>query len=192
MFEGPKSPTPLGWSPDGRKLLFRQTGATTAEDVWLYSIDDRTATPFMQGPANETSASFSPDGRWVAYVSDESGAAQVYVRPVHGPGRSQVSVDGGTAPVWGRDGRELFFAKGDTLFAAPVTPGATFSSGPVRRLFSGPYTFDVLAANYLQTVNYDVAPDGQRFLVPGNQAPAPHQLELVLNWFPELQRMAPE
>ena len=191
MFEGPKSPTPLGWSPDGRKLLFRQTGATTAEDVWLYSLEDRTATPFMQGPANETSASFSPDGRWVAYVSDESGAAQVYVRPVHGPGRSQVSVDGGTAPVWGRGGRELFFAKGDTLFAAPVTLGETFSSGAAQRLFSGPYTFDVLAANYLQTVNYDVAPDGQRFLVPGNQAPAPHQLELVLNWFDELKRLAP-
>ena len=180
-----------GWSPDGRKLLYRQTGATTGQDVWLYSIDDRTATPFLQGPANETSASFSPDGRWVAYVSDESGAAQVYVRPVHGPGRSQVSVDGGTAPVWGRDGRELFFAKGDTLFAAPVTLGETFSSGAVRRLFSGPYTFDVLAVNYLQTVNYDVAPDGQRFLVPGNQAPAPHQLELVLNWFEDLNRLAP-
>jgi serine/threonine-protein kinase len=191
LFEGPKSPTPLGWSPDGRKLLFRQTGATTAEDVWLYSIDDRTTTPFLQGPANETSASFSPDGRWVAYVSDESGAAQVYVRPVHGPGRSQVSVSGGTAPVWDRGGRELFFAKGDTLFAAPVTLGETFSSGAVQRLFSGPYTFDVLAVNYLQTVNYDVAPDGQRFLVPGNQAPAPHQLELVLNWFEDLNRLVP-
>ena len=192
LFEGPESPTPLGWSPDGRRLLFRQTGATTAEDVWLYSVDDRTTTPFLQGPANETSASFSPDSRWVAYVSDESGAAQVYVRPMHGPGRSQVSVDGGTAPVWGRDGRELFFAKGDTLFAAPVTLGETFSSGAVQRLFSGPYTFDVLAVNYLQTVNYDVAPDGQRFLVPGNQASAPHQLELALNWFDELKRLAPQ
>lgn len=90
--------------------------------------------------ANETSASFSPDNRWVAYVSDESGPAQVYVRPVHGPGRNQVSVDGGAAPVWSRDGRELYFAKGDTLFAAPVTLGETFSSGAVQRLFSGPYT----------------------------------------------------
>ena len=77
------------------------------------------------------------------------------------------------------------------MFSAPVTLGETFSSGPAQRLFSGPYTFDVLAANYLQTVNYDVAPDGQRFLVPGNQAPAPHQLELVLNWFEDLNRLAP-
>ncbi len=154
--------------------------------MWLYAVDDRTATPFLHEPANETSASFSPDSRWVAYVSDESGTAQVYVRPVHGPGRSQVSVDGGAAPVWARDGRELFFAKGDTLFAVPVTLGETFSSGAVRRLFSGPYTFDALTG-----ADYDVAPDGQRFLVPGNQAPAPHQLELVLNWFEDLNRLAP-
>ena len=89
VFEGPESPTPLGWARDGRKLLFRQIGAGSDQDVWLYSVDDKKATPFLNGPANETSASFSPDSRWVAYVSDESGAAQVYVRPLHGPGRSQ-------------------------------------------------------------------------------------------------------
>ncbi len=185
VIDDAESPSPLGWSPDGRKLLYRQTSAASGQDVWLYSADERASTPFLQGPANESSASFSPDGRWVAYVSDESGAAQIYVRPVNGPGRSQVSIDGGTAPVWGRDGRELFFGNGDALFAAPVALGETFSSGTVRRLFSGPYTFDAV------TVNYDVAPDGQHFLVPGNQAAAPQQLELVLNWFAELQRLAP-
>jgi len=184
VFDGGELPSPLGWSPDGRKLLYRQTGTTTGQDVWLYSADDRTSTPFLQGPANEAAATFSPDGRWVAYASDESGTPQVYVRPVQGPGRSQVSIDGGTAPVWARNGRELFFAKGDTLFATPVTLGETFISGAVRRLFSGPYTLDALAGNY------DVAPDGQRFLVTGNQPAAPDQLELVLNWFEELKRQS--
>ncbi|MFN2447081.1 MAG: protein kinase [Vicinamibacterales bacterium] len=178
----------LDWSPDGRRLLYGQTGATTARDVWIYSSDDRTSRPFLENPPNEFSASFSPDGRWVAFVSDESGRAEVFVRPFAGPGsRTQVSVDGGTAPVWSRDGHELFFAKGDTLFTTAVSLGRTFTSGAVRRLFSGPYSFDEVI------VNYDVAPDGQRFLVPRSRIDsAPRQLELVLNWFEELNRLAPK
>ena len=177
----------LGWSRDGRRLLYGTTGATTGQDVWIYSAEDRTSTPFLQGPANEFSAAFSPDGRWVAYVSDESGRTEVYVRPFPGPGtRSQVSIDGGVAPVWSRNGSELFFAKGDTLFTVPVSLGGTFTSGAIRRLFSGPYSFDEV------NVNYDVAPDGQRFLVPGSRVDsAPRQLELVLHWFEELNRLAP-
>ena len=76
LFDGSGSASPLGWSPDGRRLLYRQIGATTGQDVWVYSADDRTSTPFLQSPSNESSATFSPDGRWVAYVSDESGAAR--------------------------------------------------------------------------------------------------------------------
>jgi hypothetical protein len=111
----------------------------------------------------------------------------VYVRPFQGTGsRTQVSIDGGTAPVWSRNGHELFFAKADTLFTAPVTLGRTFTSGPAHRLFSGPYSFDEV------TVNYDVAPDGQRFLVPRNQIDsAPRQLEIVLNWIEELKQKVP-
>jgi serine/threonine-protein kinase len=188
LVDSSETPFPLGWSPDGRNLLYCQVGATTSQDVWVYSTDKRASTPFLQTPANETSAVFSPDGRWVAYVSDESGRAEVYVRPFSGPGtRTQISIDGGAAPVWARDGRELFFAKGDTLFTTPVRLGRMFSSGAVRRLLSGPYGFNELAANY------DVAPDGQRFLVLRSRVDsAPRQLELVLNWFEELNRLAPK
>ena len=187
LIDGSESASPLSWSPDGRRLLYREIGTTTGQDVWVYSADTRTSTPFLQSAANEWAAAFSRDGRWVAYASDESGRAEVYVRPFHGPGtRTQVSIDGGTAPVWSRDGRELFFAKGDTLFAAPVTAGQTFTSGAVRRLFSGPYNFEEV------TVNYDVAPDGAHFLVPRSRVDsAPRQLELVLNWFDDLNRLAP-
>jgi dipeptidyl aminopeptidase/acylaminoacyl peptidase len=112
LVDGFESPSPLGWSPDGRKLLFRQIGATTGQDVWVYSADDRASMPILQTTANELSAAFSPDGRWVAYVSDESGRVEVYVPPFPGPGpRTQVSVDGGTAPVWSRGGGELFFCE---------------------------------------------------------------------------------
>jgi WD40 repeat protein len=188
LFDGSESPSPLSWSPDGRWLLYRQISATTGQDVWVFSAADRTSTPFLQSASNELSATFSPDGRWVAYASDESGRAEVYVRPFRGAGRrSQVSIDGGTAPVWSRNGRELFFAKGDTLFTTAVTVGASFKSGAVQRLFSGPYSFDAV------TVNYDVAPDGQRFLVPRTPVHSPpRQLELVLNWFEEVNRLAPK
>jgi Tol biopolymer transport system component len=176
-------PSPLSWSPDGRSLLYRQIGETTGQDVWIHSIDDKRSTPFLQSAANEWSASFSPDGRWVTYTSDESGRAEVYVRPMAGSGQWQVSVDGGTAPVWSRDGREIFFGKGDTLFAVSVTPGDSFGSGAVRRLFSGPYTFDEA------TVNYDVSPDGQHFIVPRSRVvSAPRQLEVVLDWVEEVDR----
>jgi len=187
LFESSDSPSPISWSPDGHSLLYRQIGEATGQDVWVYSTGDRRSAPFLQSAANEWSAAFSPDGRWVAYVSDESGLAQVYVRPFPEPGtRTQVSIEGGTAPVWSRNGRELFFAKGDTLLAAAVTTGRTFTSGAVRRLFSGPYSFEEV------TVNYDVTPDGKHFLVPRRTVDsAPRQLELIVNWLEELNRLAP-
>jgi eukaryotic-like serine/threonine-protein kinase len=181
LLDGTDSPSPFGWSPDGRSLLYREIGGATGQDVWLYSAEKRAATPYLQSAANEWSASFSPDGRWVAYVSDESGRSEIYVRPFAGDGRTQVSTEGGTAPVWSRDGRELFFAKGDTLFAVAVTLGSSFTGGAARRLFSGPYSFEEV------TVNYDVSADGQRFVVPRSRVDsAPRQLELVLNWTGEL------
>jgi len=173
-------------SPDGRTVLFWQGAAATRGDVWAFSVRDRRVTAFLQTAADERSAAFSPDGRWVAYMSDESGRAEIYVRPFPGPGtRYLISTDGGAAPVWSRDGRELFFAKGDTLLTVPVTIGATFSSGSARRLFSGPYDFGEIARNY------DVSPDGRHFVAPGTPLErAPRRLELVLNWSEELRRLA--
>ncbi|HET9475731.1 MAG TPA: protein kinase, partial [Steroidobacteraceae bacterium] len=186
VFDGGETPSPLSWSPDGQRLLYREIGATTAQDVWIYSAEDGSTKPFLQSAANEWSASFSPDGRWVAYVSDESGRAEVYVRPLTGSGQWQISVDGGAGPVWSRDGSELFFGKGDTLFVATVTRNGAFHGGAIRRLFSGPYSFDEVR------VNYDVSQDGQHFLVPRSRIDsAPRQLEVVLNWFEEVNRLAP-
>jgi serine/threonine-protein kinase len=122
----------------------------------------------------------------VAYVSDESGRPEVYVRPFSGPGtRHQVSTDGGVTPAWARNGRELFFAKDDTLFTAPVTVGVTFTNGSARRLMSGPFDFGGVRRNY------DVSPDGRYFVAPRSPLEAaPRRIELVLNWFEELRRLA--
>jgi eukaryotic-like serine/threonine-protein kinase len=187
LFESARLPAPLSWSPDGRSLLYGEFAAATGEDVWVFSAADRKSTPLLQSPAHEFSARFSPDGRWVAYASDQSGRAEVYVRPFRGAGtRHQVSLDGGIDPVWSADGRELFFTNGNTLYAAPVTLGEEFVSGAAQRLFSGPYAFGETP------MNYDAAPDGQHFVVPRTRTePAPRQLELVLNWFEEVKRLAP-
>jgi eukaryotic-like serine/threonine-protein kinase len=187
LFDGAQSPSPLSWSPDGQWLLYGEFGRATSEDIWVFSAAERKSRPLLQSPANEFSARFSPDGRWVAYASDQSGRAEVYVRPFSGAGtRHQVSFDGGVDPVWSADGRELFFTNGNALYAAAVTLGEEFRGGAPRRLFSGPYAFGELP------MNYDAAPDGQHFVVPRSRTePAPRQLELVLNWFEEVQRLVP-
>ena len=84
LVDGGQSPSPLSWSPDGQRLLYRQIGAATGQDVWVYSADVRTSMPLLQTAANEWSAAFSPDGRWITYVSDESGRAEGVRPPVSG------------------------------------------------------------------------------------------------------------
>lgn len=127
---------------------------------------------------------FSPDGRFVAYVSNESGRAEVYVRPYSGQGpRTQVSAEGGIEPVWSRDGKELFFRHGRDLLAVTVQTTPSFSTGRSQVVFSGDYAFGPLLANY------DVAPDGKRFLMMKGRQWLEGQLVLVLNWFSEWKQL---
>jgi hypothetical protein len=144
---------------------------------------DRKPLPFLQMPYNEAYGQFSPDGRWVAYLSNESGRDEVYVAPFPRPaGKWQVSTTGGVAPRWRRDGKEIFYVAPDNkLMAAAVSGQASaFEVGAVQPLFeihrNGP-----VIGGYLG-YNYDVAADGQRFLVNtvGEQAAAP--LTLIVNW----------
>ena len=124
---------------------------------------------------------FSPDGRWVAYQSNESGTFEIYVQPFPGPGgKSPVSADGGLRPKWSRNGRELFFRAGDRMMAAPIEPGPAFASGTARVLFEGQYA-----------PWYDVTPDGRFLMVRDEQPADPTHLRFVLNWTEELKRLAP-
>jgi eukaryotic-like serine/threonine-protein kinase len=182
---------PSSWSPDGQLLAFTRLASGTGSDIWVLRLSDRKAEPFLQTPAQESAARFSPDGRWLAYVSDTSGRREVYVQPYPGPGgRWQISTDGGGQPVWSRNGRELFYQNGDKMMAVDVSTVPNFSAGKPKMLFEGLYAS---SSSWLSPF-YDVSPDGQRFLMlkpAGQAATAPPQINLVLNWTEELQRLVP-
>ena len=181
---------PMSWSPDGQVLAFVEITPTTGLDILVLRMSDRKAQPFLRTPFNEGVPRFSPDGRWLAYISDESGRYEIYVQPYPGPGgKWQISTEGGTEPAWNPNGRELFYRSGNKMMAVDVTTQPSFAVGKPRVLFEGPYS-----PTPLTTSNYDVSPDGQRFLMlkPSEQAQAaPTQINVVLNWFEELKRRVP-
>jgi eukaryotic-like serine/threonine-protein kinase len=179
---------PMSWSPDGKLLAFMEVNPTTGVDIWVLRMGDRKAQPFLRTTFSEGAPGFSPDGRWLAYISDESGRYEVYVLPYPGPGgKWQISTEGGTEPVWNRNGRELFYRNGDKMMAVDITTQPGFAAGKPRMLFEGRYELSPV-----QSANYDVSPDGQRFLMlkPTEQA-APTQINVVLNWFEELKQKVP-
>jgi Tol biopolymer transport system component len=175
------------WSPDDRHLLFEtRSDPNTRSDVWALPLDgDRKPFPVLQTQYRELEAVFSPDGRWIAYNSDESGRSEIYVTPFPGPGRKwQVSPSGGLLPRWSRTGKEIFFVgPGERINVAEVTTqGDTFDVGRTQPLF------DVRGQRPGNI--YDVTPDGQRFLVntASDQLNA-GSVTLVVNW-PEALRAA--
>jgi Tol biopolymer transport system component len=179
---------PGSWTPDGQVLTFMEINPKTGYDVFTMSLKDRKAQPFVQTTALETAPRFSPDGHFIAYNSDESGRAEIYVRPYPGPGgKWQISTEGGTEPIWNPRGRELFYRNGNKLMAVEINTESTFSAGKPRVLFEGPYV-----PTPRSFPDYDVSPDGQRFLMlrATDQAP-PNQINVVLNWFEELKQKVP-
>ena len=182
---------PYSWSPDGKLLAFPKGTPTTGIGIWMLRMDDRKAAPFLRTSFNEGALQFSPDGRWVAYISDESGRREIYVQPYPGPGgKWQISTEGGTEPLWNPNGRELFYRSGDKMMSAEITTHPRFSAGKPKVLFVGQYQ---LSSNQGATANYDVSSDGQRFLVlkPGGKDQAATQINVVLNWFEDLKRRVP-
>ncbi|HYV30534.1 MAG TPA: protein kinase, partial [Candidatus Binatia bacterium] len=154
---------PGSWSPDGQVLAFSEVDPTTGYDIWVLRLEgDRKPQPFLHTPSNESAPTFSPDGRWLAYQSDESGREEIYVRPFPSPGgKWLISTEGGTQPVWARNGRELFYRNGDKMMAAAVETKPTFAAAKPKLLFEGHYETGI----YPSLPNYDVSPDGRRFLM---------------------------
>jgi eukaryotic-like serine/threonine-protein kinase len=190
LTSSPNANVPMSWSPDGQLLAFMESNPTTGSDIWVLRLSDRKPQPFLQTPFNESVPRFSPDGRWLAYISNESGRYEVYVQPYPGPGgKWQISTEGGTEPVWNRNGRELFYRTGDRMMAVDITAQPGFAAGKPRTLFEGRYE-----RTPATSPDYDVSPDGQRFLMlkrSEQEAAAPTQINVVLNWFEELKRRVP-
>jgi Tol biopolymer transport system component len=171
----------MSWSPDGRRLAFTEASAGGNRDILVLDTAVGKVAPFIKTEFAEGGAQFSPDGRFIAYISNESGRAEVYVQPYPGPGgKWQISTDGGTEPRWNRNGRELFYRSGDRMMVVPVSTASTFSAGRPQMLFERRYPSTQLP----QTApHYDVSADGQRFLMvkEGERGPgAP--INVVLNW----------
>jgi Tol biopolymer transport system component/predicted Ser/Thr protein kinase len=173
------------WTPDGKMLLYH---SGTPARIWTLTTpgDGGESKPrlFLETSFNEFDAQVSPDGRWVAYTSDESGKNQVYARPFPGPGgKTSISIEGGQESRWSRDGHELFYRdpRKNQLMAVDIQTGPTFRAARPRALFE------------LRTSYWDVALDGKRFLaVKEPQAVASEaKMEAVVNWFEELRQKAP-
>ena len=129
----------------------------------MLRMSDRKAQPFLRTPFNEAAPRFSPDGRWLAYISDESGRYEIYVQPYPGPGgKWQISTEGGTEPVWNPNGRELFYRNGDKMMAVDIATQPGFSAGKPRMLFEGQYEIARLRNFQLRCVTRRPAvPDAQ-------------------------------
>ncbi len=171
-----------GWAPDGRTFVYHESNlAATRNDIMLLALDSsRSLRPYLKTPADEFAPAVSPEGRWLAYSSDESGRVEVYVRSFPNPGaKIQVSLDGGTEARWSADGREIFYRNGDRMLAASVQLGTQFSVLRRADLFRGNF------ASFQYHAQYDVTRDGKFVMLQGPEASS--DLMVLLNWFDELR-----
>jgi dipeptidyl aminopeptidase/acylaminoacyl peptidase len=174
------------WSPDGKFIVYSEFSDTTNDDLWLLPLEgDRKPIPFLQTPFSEIDGHFSPDGRWMAYMSNESGRQEVYVQTFPATGSKwQISTAGGRFPRWSRDGHELFYIAADQkLMTVPAKPGVprsrTFEAGSPQPLF------EIKSILSPARFSYQPSADGRRFLVDvpaSGEGAAPTPITVVLNW----------
>jgi serine/threonine-protein kinase len=190
--EAPRRMSVGSITPDGSALVLWATTPDTGLDLWTlrlggvdpYAAGPRKPEPFLQTRFVETFPRFSPDGKWIAYVSDESGTREVYVQPFPGHGgKVQISIGGGGKPSWHPNGREVFYLLRNQWYAVAVALSPEFKAGKPRLLFEGPYI-------NIPGHAYALAPDGERFLVLENtqQFKARTDLAVVTHFFDALRR----
>ena len=179
---------PHDWSRDGRFLVYSNQDPKTRLDLWVLPMTgDRKPAPYLQTEFDETQGQFSPDGKWMAYVSTESGVPQVYVQPFPAAGgKRQISSEGGFHPRWRGDGKELFFlAPGAVLMSAEIRAAPKFESSVPKRLFQT----QMFGVQTLTFHRYAVAPDGKRFLmIAATEDTAAAPITVVQNWLAAVKR----
>jgi serine/threonine-protein kinase len=182
------------WSSDSKYLLY--SPLANASDLWLLPLSgDRKPKEFLSTRFTENEGAFSPDGRWIAYQSDESGRTEIYIRPVEGAGKWQVSQGGAGFPRWSGDGRQLFFRDNEGLMSVSITvAGASIALGPAHRALKGAFRGGVsgILVGSLRMPDYDVTRDGLHFLMYSSDAKTAGRAEhvtFVLNWFTDLRRL---
>lgn len=195
----------LGWTPDGRFFLYNQYSPATGNDILMFPMEgDRKPRPLLQTAFSEQWASLSPDGRWIAYTSDESGQNEAYVIPFPGNsagagGKWRISTDGAEHPQWAPNGRELYYYTGVSaesssfvaygqrlkMFAVPIETKSGFQAGKPHLLFEGPY--------FQSFHDFAPTPDGRGFILIREiqSQSAPTELGIVLNWFEQLKGIVP-
>jgi hypothetical protein len=167
--------------------------AETDSGIWIAARDgDREPHPFVATDAPEFGQAISPDGRWLAYVSKESGRPEIYVQPFPDGGeRHQISTDGGLYPVWSPDGRSIYYRNEEEnqTLVVPVTTNPRFRAGAAQVLIEERYEM----GNFMFYPNFDIAPDGKSFVMikPDEEWGRATEIRVVLNWFEELKRLAP-
>jgi len=176
----------LQYTPDGRSILFETESPNAG--IWILPLDgsEPAGRPLIDTPANEALARVSPNGQWIAYVSDVTGAEQIYVEPFPGRG-PRIPVGPGAEPVWARDGRRLYYRASGAFWAVDVSAGNTFTPGAPVRLFD-----DLFATKGNRHTGYDVAGDG-RLMVVGNTESERQvgALKIIQNWLTEVEKRAP-
>ena len=181
---------PGSWSSDGESVAITDASTETNLDIAILHFPSKRVTPFLQSQFNEAYPEFSPDGRWIAYSSDESKRNEIYVRPFPGPGlKYQVSGEGGTEPLWARDGKQLFYRWQNQVWAVDAQTHGGFATTKPHLLFERPGC--AIAAPIR---GYDLSLDGKRFLMVKleDRKPTPAtEMILVQNWFEELKRLVP-
>jgi len=195
---GPGQRYPAAITSDGKTLIFRQGGDTVevlqpSLDIGMVRLEGESEPEMLLDTSfDEHTPKLSPDDRWLAYVSNESGRDEIFVTRFPTGGKWQISTEGGREPMWSRNGLELFYRNGEKMMAVDVSAGPG-SAGKPTLLFEGPYDLKIGSG----VTNYDVTPDGQGFVMiraperPAESSGPPQQINVVLNWFEELKRLVP-
>jgi serine/threonine-protein kinase len=175
------------WSPDGLWLAFYEINPATQRDIWILSLEDRKASPIIATQNNERVPMFSPDGRYIAYVSNDTGRDEIFVQPFPTTGAKwQISDDGGREPLWAPDGRSLYYRMGNKVMSVRLGKDPAFTWEKAQMVFEGDFFSHV---NY---TSYCITPRGDRFLMSKPKGESViKKINVVLNWFEELERLVP-